>query len=273
MAVSIATHGCATWKPSGEEPQAVNHGLAPVVTAHDAVGIETILVRLSATQSQRLAQAWSEMDEQAIAPELRISLDRNGMRASKVSGHMSPLLEEWVRETIERVKTDPIEQAGMAADITSYSQLWRCREKSKKELTVRKLDSEAVALVDYEKGPQLKVVESPHFLYSIQAAPIGISSAKVRLTPELQYGGFVTRVVAKDATARMESQRESLVWESLVIDLILKSGDCIVIGPSLESRGLGEHFFHTKTQAGEIQPVLLIVRLSESESDDAFSRH
>jgi len=56
------------------------------------------------------------------------------------------------------------------------------------------------------------------------------------------------------------------------LDLRIQRGDCIVIGPTPESRGLGEHFFHTKTQSGEIQPVLLLVRLSESAKDDAFER-
>jgi hypothetical protein len=35
---------------------------------------------------------------------------------------------------------------------------------------------------------------------------------------------------------------------------------------------LGEHFFHTKTNKGEIQPVLLLVRLSEANADIAFAR-
>jgi hypothetical protein len=67
-------------------------------------------------------------------------------------------------------------------------------------------------------------------------------------------------------------RRESVAWEKLTIDLKIQHGECILIGPTSESRGLGEHYFHTKTQNGDIQPVLLLVRLSESNLDDSFAR-
>ena len=78
-------------------------------------------------------------------------------------------------------------------------------------------------------------------------------------------------MVARESAVRTDIRRESVSFEPLAIELRIQQGDCIVIGPTTDSRGLGEHYFHTKTQSGEIQPVLLLVRWSEANTDDAFA--
>jgi hypothetical protein len=217
-----------------------------------------------------LPQLWASIDEQALSPELRQSLDKNGLRAGKISAGMPPLLEQWIGETVKRAGEDPMEQAGFAADVTSFSQLWRCRANSKKELTIRKLSSEPICLFYHEGGVKGRVYDSPHLMYSIQAAPAGESLAKVRLTPELQHGDPIRKVVQREAGIRMDTRRETVSWDNLAIDIQIKLGDCILIGPTAESRGLGEHFLHTKTQKGDTQPVLMLVRLSEAAKGEAF---
>ncbi|MEI7460696.1 MAG: hypothetical protein WCK15_14900 [Pirellula sp.] len=271
--VSMVLHlGCATWLPTGEEPNPIKHGFVPTPPSPEAAGIETILVRLDQQQSQRLPELWAQIDEQVLAPELRIALDRNGMRAGKLSANLPLLLEDWIRETVRRIGEDPLEQTGFAADISSFSQLWRCRANSRKELTLRKFATEPATVFYVEGTTKARTYDSPHFLYSIQAAPRGDSSATIRLTPELQYGDPIRKVIAREAAIRTDMRRESVAWEKLTIDLKIQHGECILIGPTSESRGLGEHYFHTKTQNGDIQPVLLLVRLSESNLDDSFAR-
>jgi hypothetical protein len=251
----------------------MKRGLAPSEPADDVAGVETILIRLDALQSQRLPQLWAHVDEQAIAPELRLALDKNGMRAGQIIGSLPPVLEEWIRETVRRLGEDPLEQAGFAADVSSYSQLWRCRAGSRKELNIRNFANENVCVFYHDNAMKGRTYDAPLFLYSIHAAPLGNASATVRLTPELQYGDPVRKVITRDAAIRTDMRRESVVWDPLSIELKLRRGDCILIGPTQESRGLGEHFFHTRTQSGEVQPVLMLVRLSESKMDDTFDKH
>ena len=264
--------GCATWLPSGDEPAPIKRGFMQASTAPDVAEIETILVRLDAQQSMRLPELWAHIDEQVLSPEMRTAMDKNGMRAGKVSANLPPLLGEWIRETVRRVGEDPLEQAGFAADISSFSQLWRCRANSRKELTVRKFDSESACVFFHDGASKGQVFQSPHFLYSIRAAPLADTSATVRLVPELQYGDAVRKVDTSGAGFRTNTRRESVSWDRLMIDIRIQRGDCIVIGPTAESRGLGEHYFHTKTQNGDTQAVLLLVRLSESSLDDSFAR-
>lgn len=262
--------GCASWLPNHEEPASTHASFAPQTPSIETVGIETLLVRLDASQAERVSELWAFVDEQAIKPETRIAMDRNGIRAGKIASNMPPLLEQWVRQTMQRVDENPLEQAGYAADVSSYSQLWRCRSNTRKELTIRRLNGPVE--IRFDKGtPEAGLFDSPHFFYSINAAPAGDSSATVRLTPELEHGDFVRKVVAREAAIRPDNRRESIVWQQLSIDLRLKQGDYILVGPTEESRGLGEHYFHTQTQNGDIQPVLLVVRLSESRLDDSFA--
>ena len=265
--------GCASWLPSGEEPAAANtkHGFGNAAASSDAAGVETILVRLNPPQADRLPELWAQIDEQALKPELRIAMDRNGMRAGKISGSTPPLLDEWVRQTVQRIGEDPLEQVGFAADVSSFSQLWRCRANVRKELSVRNFSLGATCVNYYDASHHERIYDAPHFIYSIRANPHGDTSATIRLTPELQHGELIKKMIARESAVRTDIRRELVSFESLSIELRIQQGDCIVIGPTTDSRGLGEYYFHTKTQAGEIQPVLMLVRLSEANTDDAFA--
>ncbi len=266
--------GCATWLPSGEEPAPGNakHGFGTTLTSNDVAGVETILVRLNSEQAARLPELWAQIDEQALKPELRIAMDKNGMRAGKVSGNTPHLLDEWVRQTVKRIGEDPLEQAGFAADVSSFSQLWRCRANVRKELSVRNIASGSTCVFYHDVSSKGHVYDASHFMLAIQAIPHGDASATIHLTPEMQHGELVNKVIARESATRIDTRRETVTWEQLAIDIRIQQGDCIVIGPTADSRGLGEHFFHTKTQIGEIQPVLLLVRLSEAAADSAFTR-
>lgn len=266
--------GCVSWLPNGEEPVAAS-GAKPfgsAQTASDAAGVETILVRLNPQQADLLPDLWAQIDEQAVQPELRIALDKNGMRAGKIAGHTPPLLDDWVRQTVQRIGEDPLEQTGFAADVSSYSQLWRCRDKVRKELSVRNFTAGSMTVDYYDVGSRERVYDAPHFVYAIQATPHGDGSATVHLTPEMQHGELVKKVVARELAVRTDTRRESVAWEPLTVELRIQQGDTIVIGPTSDSRGLGEHFFHTKTHKGDIQPVLMLVRLSEANSNAPFAR-
>ena len=265
--------GCATWLPTGEEPAAtgVKSSFGTASVSNDAAGVETILVRLNASQASRLPEFWSQVDEQSLAPELRMELDKNGMRAGKIAGHMPPLLDEWVRQTVQRIGEDPLEQAGFAADISSFAQLWRCRENVRKELTIRKFTKGTLSVFFHEGIAKGHMYDAPHFLYALEASPHGDGSATIELTPEMQHGELVKKIVPRDSAIRTDTRRESILWDRLSIQLRIQKEDCIVIGPTTESRDLGEHFFHTKTQRAEIQPVLMLVRLSEANSNAPFT--
>lgn len=263
--------GCATWLPTNDEPPPIKPSFGGGEISKDAVGIETILVRLDSNQAAHLDELWAQVDEQILSPEKRFALDRNGMRAGKIGGTLPKVLEDWIRESEKRLEDDPLEQTGLAADTSSYSQLWRCRPNSKKELTIRNITNEKISIFYNDGAAKGRAFDSPHFIYDLQAVPFGDTSATIRLTPEVQHGELIRRVVAREAALRTDTHRESIHWDQLAVELRVNRGDCIIVGGTMESRCLGEHFFHCVTKDGERQPVILVVRLTETRLDDVFA--
>jgi len=271
VCLAIGSTGCTGWLPTQPEPPPIEKTFGKVESSRDTIGIESILIRLDDQQASQLAELWAALDEQVITPDTRIALDRNGLRAAKATGHLPVVLENWVRTSERRRDDDLLEQAGLAADVSSFRQLWRCRPDARKELSVRRLQQDQATLFYFDGAMKGGTYNAPHFFYSLFTAPSGEESALVRLVPEMEYGETKRIVVAKDSAIRTDERRDSIAWESLAVQLRLQRGDCIVIGATQESRGLGEHFFKTLTKDGEMQHVLLLVRLSELRADDIFA--
>ncbi len=269
--LALLNVGCAGWLPVSNEPTPIQKSFSRVEISRDTVGIESIVIRLDSHQTSNLADVWSALDEQVVAPELRIAMDRNGLRAGKASGHLPAMLEQWVRANEQRREEDPLEQVGLAADVSTFAQLWRCRPNSSKELTVRKLMTEDATVFFYEGALKGAHYRTPHFLFKLETSAVGDGSAKVRLVPELKHGEVRRIVVAKDSAIRTDERQEEIIWDSLAVEMRLNHGDCIVLGATPTPRGLGEHFFQTRTKDGNMQHVLLLVRLSETRLDDAFA--
>lgn len=269
--LAVSLPGCTGWLPTQPEPPPIEKTFGKVESSRDTIGIESILIRLNDQQASQLGELWSALDEQVLTPDTRMTLDRNGLRAAKATGHLPVVLENWVRTSERRRDEDSLEQAGLAADVSSFCQLWRCRPDSRKELTVRRLPQDQATLFYFDGAMKGGTFKSPHFFFSLFTAPSADASALVRLVPEMEFGETKRIVVAKDSAIRTDERRDAIAWESLAVQLRLQCGDCIVIGSTLESRGLGEHFFKTLTKDGEMQHVLLLVRLSELRSDDIFA--
>ncbi len=103
------------------------------------------------------------------------------------------------------------------------------------------------------------------------ATPGSDYTADVRLTPEIEHGDYRNRVVVRDAALRPVSERDTIPFTELGIHLRLQRGDCLVIGPTAERCGLGAEFLHSRTQENLYEPVLMLVRLSQSGVDSIFS--
>ena len=269
--LASSTCGCAHWLPARKEPEPSKPTILSQDVARDTVGIETILLRLSSVESQQMQELWAYADEQIISPEQRLLLDRNGLRAGKFAGQLPAITQAWISQNADRIQKDPMEQAGVVADVSNFSQLWRCRPDQRKVLTVRNLSKETVTLFYNEEGFRGGQFPAPHFLFSLYAKPQGPRSAQVLIRPELEYGQSRRSVVAKDSAIRTEERRESIVWDSLAMVVQMQQGDCLIVTGSPEPRGIGEHFFRTRSKEGEVQDVILLVRVAELNAPDEFA--
>jgi hypothetical protein len=267
-----STCGCAQWLPSRKAPEPSQTTILHREIATDTVAIETIFLRLSAVESEQLPDLWAYADQQILSPEQRVLLDQNGLRAGKFSGQLPAIIQAWVSQNAARIQNDPMEQAGVVADVSTFSELWSCRADQRKVLSVRNLSKETVTLFYNEDGFRGGQFPAPHFLFSMYARPLGPHSAQVLLRPELEYGQSRRSVVAKDSAIRTQETRQSIRWDSLAVVLPMQQGDCLIVSGSPQPRGIGEHFFQTRSKEGEMQDVILLVRIAQLNAPDEFSQ-
>lgn len=262
--------GCATWKPSGEQPPPIRAGLQAPPLSSDSVAIETIIMRLTPEQTTRLEELWRLVDEQILAPEQRLLLDSNGVRVGKLS-IVPPVLETWLREIGERQSQDTMEQTGLAADVKTMSYHLRCRANSVKEISLRDLANDRVTLFYNQDGFKGKQLERPRFFFKLHASPDSHSAAKVRLSPEIEHGELRSKVVVREAALRNVSEREFMNFPELEIESKLQSGELLVLGPTVDRKGIGAEFFHSLTHDNHSHPVIVLLRVSQTGTDSTFT--
>jgi len=261
--------GCATWKPSGEQPPPIRAGIQTAPLSSDSVAIETIVIRLTPEQTPRLEELWRLADEQILTPDQRLLLDDNGVRVGKLS-IVPPVLETWIREIGERQSQDTMEQTGLAADVKTMSYHLRCRANTVKEILLRDLSDERVTIFYNQDGFKGKQLERPRFLFKLKASPESNADAKIRLSPEIVHGELRSKVVVRDAALRNVSEREFMSFPELDVQSNLKVGELLVLGPTAERKGIGAEFFHSLTHDNKHQPVLILLRVSQTGVDSTF---
>ena len=197
----VVLAGCATWKPSGDQPPPIRAGIQTAPLASDSVAIETIIIRLTPEQTPRLEELWRLADEQILPPEQRLQLDDNGVRVGKLA-IVPPVLETWIREIGERQSNDTMEQTGLAADVKTMAYHLRCRANSVKEISLRDLNNDRVTIFYNQDGFKGRQLEKPRFLFKLKASPESDSSAKIRVSPEIEYGELRSKVIVREAALR-----------------------------------------------------------------------
>jgi hypothetical protein len=271
IAVLALQNGCATWMPSGEQPPAIETRIRTPPLGSESVAIDSFLLRVQSEDSIKLEQLWSQIDQQIVAPELRLELHKNGMRVGKISSSLPSILESWVRDTERRREEDAFEMAGLVADVKSEAVLWRCKASSIKEISIRNLSSQTIPLFYHVDGLKGKSLFSPRFYYSMSAIPGTDHTADVKLVPEIEHGEFTNKLIVRDAALRQVPEREKLNFVPLKVQLKMHRGDTLVIGPTQERKALGAEFLHSLTQENIHEPVLLLLRLSNSGVDSNFA--
>jgi hypothetical protein len=254
--------------PSGEQPPGIESRIRTPPLGSESVAIDSFLLRVQSEDTNKLEQLWSQIDQQIVAPELRLELHKNGMRVGRISGSLPSILESWVRDTERRREEDA---AGLVADVKSEAVLWRCKASSIKEISIRNLSSQTIPLFYHVDGLKGKSLYAPRFYFSMNAIPGADHTADVKLLPEIEHGDFTNKLIVRDAALRQSAEREKLNFTSLKLHLKMHRGDYLVIGPTQERKALGAEFLHSLTQENVHEPVLLLLRLSHSGVDSNFS--
>ncbi len=265
--------GCARWSTLEETTKKPSHGVVTMPVADDVLPVEIIFLRMGTQQLQELQAVWPRVNEQAIPIDLRTRLDQNGIRAAIVDTVIPLSLQTMIDSVEKRLQDDPLEQAGIGADVRSHSRLLQCRTGQRKEIAVRPARTGTLVLLHNEGGAAKgRTYEDPQLLFDLRAAPKGDGSATLHITPEIQYGQLKQKIVGQEFALRREMKRDTHTWPDLSIEQTMVPGQILLVTASTPARGLGEHYFYTETASGEIEQLLFLVRIGQSKLDSAFAK-
>jgi hypothetical protein len=241
--------------------------------ADDVIPVEIIFLRMGSQQLHELQAVWPRINEQAIPIELRTRLDQNGIRAAIVDTVIPLPLQSMIDSVEKRLQDDPLEQAGIGADVRSHSRLLQCRNGQRKEIAVRPARTGTMVLLHNEDGAAKgRTYEDAQLLFDLRAIPKGDGSATLLITPEIQHGPLKQKIVGQEFALRREMKRDTVTWPDLAIEKTMIPGQILLVTASTPARGLGEHYFYTQTASGDVEQLLFLVRLGQSKLDTAFAK-
>jgi hypothetical protein len=147
----------------------------------------------------------------------------------------------------------------------------RCRANSFKEISLRDLANDRVTLFYNQEGFKGKQLDRPRFFFKLNASPDSYCAAKIHLSPEIEHGELRSKVVVREAALRNISEREFMNFPELDIQSKLQCGEILVLGPTADRKGIGAEFFHSLTHDNKSQPVLVLLRVSQTGTDSTFA--
>lgn len=271
-AVLSSLVGCAQWsKDATTEPKPL---LAQPKMSPDSVVVETVIIRFPNEQSEALDKLWSTVDESVFDVELRRKMVENGFRGGVLIGELPIGIRNRMEQLNDSARTDPLEQANLAADVKSTTNRLQCRAGRRKEVHVRREVSQPIVVLTSKEGRvEGANYEQPAMLFDLRSIPHGDGQATLRLTPEIQHGEERKAFVRSDFGLRPEMSRDRKTWDELAMSVKLRPGQMIALSCNGEpkSSNLGKAFFVTHTAEQTDERVLLLIKLAETQLDDLFA--
>ena len=267
----LSISGCARWSNLEDIAKKPTHGITTMSMADDVIPVEVIFLRMGSQQLIELQSVWPRVNEQILPIDLRKRLDQNGIRAAVVDTVIPLPLQTMIDSVEKRLQDDPLEQAGIGADVRSHSRLLQCRDGQRKEISVRPSRTGSMILLHNEGGAAKgRSYDDPQLLFDFRAHPKGDGSATIHFTPEIQHGQLKQKIIGQEFALRREMKRDSDTWPDLAIEHTMVPGQILMVTASTPARGLGEHFFYTETASGDFEQLLFLMRIGPSKIDSAF---
>jgi hypothetical protein len=269
LAATAWLSGCANWvqMPTSDK------GLPKPLMSAETVVLEVAFVHLSPEDAEVEAATWRQLDEQVLDVELRGRLAGNGLRAGIAGSQMPPALRELVERTSRELAAAPPGDDVTSAETNALSRQRRMQVRAGKRgkiLASPNLPSISVLAKDEEGHVQGASFSDAQCLFSLIANPGGDGRTRLQLTPEIEHGELKNRWVPVDGALINQVGKTQQVYEQLRIDATLSAGQTLVIGPTEEPGGLGQHFF--TLQVPTRRRTLLLVRVAQTQQDELFSK-
>ena len=229
--------------------------------ALDAVGLEIGIAQLDTGQTEAIDRFWRALDQQELSLETRQQLDRNGLKVAIMSqrppsdfGNLvnsrQVVLEEldgFQRQLYLKGKLKATDRMLVHDRISN-------RQGQSHSIPTSQLHPSISWTIDTpptRDGRESSIAQSAknvRGVFTIRTYPQGDGSVRVVVQPQIHHGDLTQQYGATANGFKYEQQQTVSIPESLEFDVLLRSGETLVVGPTAEVTRLGHLFF------GEIDP-------------------
>lgn len=268
-AAPFSATGCAHHEPINHQALFMTPTMSP-----DSVVVDLFFVRFPYGETEINALMWDEIDEQRLAPEIRTRLARNGFRAGVISGSIPAALRS--RLDAEPMVEQPEE--GVAVELRREPSVrrshWQVRAAERRPILASGIYDE-LPLIYASHGADGGVGGRPYqraqCLFAVKTYPQGTNRARFEILPEIEYGEPKNNWVANDTGFRLEPRRDNVDFDELHLGAELEAGEMLVLGCLPDRSGSLGHYFFTDEISGALEQKLIILRLAQTQYDDAFA--
>lgn len=269
----LAVLGCAPISPNGTTKSATQ--LPAARLAPDAVVLDVAFVSLPVGDAALYPKIWDTADEQPFPPELRKSLDTNGLRVG-ILGQRLPNDLQKLLDTNPKLAESLTKGDVSELELDGGRQHLPVRAGHRAIVKASTVYPNLPVLISEDGRLRGQQLTEARCVFSLKSYPQGDGRTKIVLTPEIEHGEAKTRWVGSEGMMIQQTGQEKLVLDRLRFEATLRPGESLLVGPAVEDKGLGEYFFSASTgntSGGKnAQRRLLVLRYSQSQFDDLFAR-
>jgi hypothetical protein len=264
----LAVSGCAPISPTGSTKS--NAPLPVGRLAPDAVVLDIAFVSLGTGDAEQYPTIWNAADEQPLLPELRRSLDTNGLRVGLLGQHLPSDLQTLL-DAKPKLAESLTQGEISELDLDGGRQHLPVRAGHRAIIKASSVYPNLPVLISEDGRLRGQQLAEARCIFSLKSYPQGDGRVKLVLTPEIEHGEVKTRWVGTEGMMIQQTGQEKLVLDRLRFEVVLRPGESMLIGPTAENKGLGEYFF-AHSAGKNAHRRLLLVRFSQSQFDDLFAR-
>ena len=284
LTLLVCVSGCAEW----EAPEMPARSIFPESRiAPDAVGMEVALAQLDARQEDDFEVFWNQLDQQALPLELRKRLDQNGLRAAVMASAPPSILHELIDPPpILPDKLSSLEMQLYLKGLLRKKQRMITHDR----ISNREGELYSVPVSDIHSQINWNIrngdMETPGAGAAVRGGvnittfPQGDGTVKLLIEFEIHHGK--SRPQIAERSFFKENRQAIYRIEDLKFEVVLMSGESLVLAPTADVADLGKLFFGSAQseadRSGTISSEspaashrLLLIRIVQTQMDDLFN--
>jgi hypothetical protein len=272
-AIALLASGCRLISPP--EDLALEEKSSPLspLAGDDHVSLEVFFVHVPLGDETTAESIWNDVDEQQFPVEDRRRLAQHGFRVGVASGALPQAIQALVdaNGSTSAAEESDSTDTGEAQPLASRQEL-RLRPGGKGEV-VPCPPRDSLTLMSLD-GRELtgKTLHAAQGRFVVRCHPEGDGRVRVSLAPQIQHGEVRRRFVGGDGAFRPDIGQHKIEFEHLAIAAQLSPGQMIVAGALRVPLSSLARDFLTDPSSGKPVQKILVLRLMQSQYDDALAQ-